>query len=401
MNILLGVSGSISAYKSYDLARLFIKAGHQVKVILTKGALEFIKPNTFIYLGCHEVYSPDDDFNISKQIGSVTHIELKKWTDQFIVAPLSANTLAKLATGQCDDLLSTVFLSLTDETKILFPAMNTNMYLNPIVQRNFKALEIIENLYIYPAATGELACGDSGIGKLPNIETIFDFCESYNPQKNHKKILITAGATIAPLDSVRYVTNPASGKSAFEMAKVYLSRGYQVQIISGFYNKEIFQNLLGHPDFELFTCHTTLEMKEIVERLFSSTDIYISTAAISDFQFNSQQEKIKKTDSSEMSLKYDWAPDILASVLKSKTNQKIVGFAAETNKDTNVFLNKWKRKPVDLLVGNHVSNGVYSEQKGFGSSRNQYYFVKDGIVSNQLECSKQELANYILRELNE
>jgi phosphopantothenoylcysteine synthetase/decarboxylase len=191
MKILLGITGSISAYKTYDLCRGLVKAGHEVQVILTKGALEFIQPNTFKYLGAKSVFYPGADFDLThydeSNKSNVLHIHLSKWCDKFIIAPLSANTLGKLAGGLCDDLLSSVFLALDKKTSMFFPAMNTKMLEHPFVQENLDKLSSLENSYVHPTQSGLLACGDEGFGKLAPVDEIKDLIETYNPNKEQKK----------------------------------------------------------------------------------------------------------------------------------------------------------------------------------------------------------------------
>lgn len=176
MNIILIVTGSISAYRSLDICRGLAKKGHSIRVICSKGATEFINPNAFHYLGAEKVYSANDDFNLKQYTSStnVLHIDLVKWCDKIVISPASTNTIAKLAGGFCDDLLSSVFLALGEKPCLIFPAMNTKMLAHPIVQDNLNKLKRLENVFIHPTADGLLACGDTGAGKLPPIEQIID-----------------------------------------------------------------------------------------------------------------------------------------------------------------------------------------------------------------------------------
>lgn len=397
MNILLAVCGSVSAYKSYDLARGYVKAGHSVRVILTKGAEQFIKPQTFLYLGVEEVYTYSDDFNSTKKINNVLHIDLKNWLSKLVIAPASANTIAKLANGFCDDLLSSVFLSAFEKDIILYPSMNTQMYLNPITQKNISALAHNKNCFIHTPANGLLACEEVGIGKLPDIEDILIFTQVYNSKETPRNILINTGATVAVLDPVRYLTNPASGKTGFELTKKYLQQGCSVTLVYGknsTFNKTA---LKEHPRLKMLEVSTTQEMYQIIEPLFSHADVFISSAAISDIEFEVSCSKIKK-DLSDNNLNFTWAQDILSEMIKRKKHQKIISFAAESDSTPETFLKKWNKKPTDLMVGNIVNNGLSNhnpQPQGFSQDSNEYYFINNKAISSPIKLSKRDLSEYI------
>jgi phosphopantothenoylcysteine decarboxylase/phosphopantothenate--cysteine ligase len=401
MKILLAVSGSISAYKSYDICRGLCKEGHEVKIILTKGACEFVHYKTFYYLGAQKVYQHTDDFNPEKdpQV-NVLHIELVKWCDQFVICPASANTIAKLANGLCDDLLTSCFLALSDKPCLIFPAMNTQMLTHPITQKNLNTLKALSHIFIHPTAHGELACGDKGKGKLPDSELIVQMVPLLNKTNLEKNVLITAGATISPLDPVRYITNPSSGLTGIEIAKAYLARGAKVTIIFGYNIDKSIYYFKHHPKLKLVEAKTTDCMLKEVSSRIDEADIYISTAAMSDIKFKFNDSKIKKVNL-DPKLEIEYAPDVLKSVLDKKVNQKIVGFAAETSFTPEVFLEKWKKKPVDLLIGNQVNNGVAAPQKGFGNSSNTYLIIQDGKVVSEDNFSKKDLAFKIVEQLGD
>ncbi len=398
MNILLCVTGSISAYKAIELSRSLVKNGHQVKVITSRGALEFINPQIFRYLGVIETYCAGDDFSQDKYRelnGNVLHIELAKWCDVFCVYPLSANTLSRFVHAQCDDLMSSIFLALdSSKKKIFFPAMNTKMLEHPFVEENLKKLGTLASTFIHPTQTGVLACGDDGLGKLAPIEEATDIIECFHPTQQ-KRALITTGATMAPLDSVRYLTNPSSGKTGYELAKALLSKGFEVSVIATFSSTPLLQNLMNLPSFKLKTAKTTSEMMDLVSQEFDSCDYYISSAAIGDIEFNYQSQKLKK-ESIENHLSVKKSVDILAHMLQKKTKQKIIGFAAESGNDTHIFSEKLKRKPVDLLVGNFVSNGVDSKLQGFSQNENEYFFISNTEIIPQGLLSKKNLANKLV-----
>jgi phosphopantothenoylcysteine decarboxylase/phosphopantothenate--cysteine ligase len=397
MKIILGVTGSIACYKSFDLARELVKQNHEVRVILSKGALKFIKPDLFRYLGCQAVYSPSDDFNLQKyEQGNVLHIELARWADRMIIAPASANYLAKLAHGLASDLLSSVFLSNQVKPVIIFPAMNTQMYLNPITQSNIEKLNSLSHVFVTKTATGLLACNEEGEGKLLPVNTIlntFDLFET-KPQV-HKKVLITTGATIAPLDPIRYMTNGSTGITGFYLAKKFLKEGYQVTVIAGKNSLSELDDLQIHPKFHLERVVTADDMKTNVEKYFNQTDLYISAAAVSDMEFDTSSEKIKKSELSH-SLPIKPSVDILAHVLNIKTKQSIIGFAAETNTSSETFKEKYSRKKVDLLIGNRVTTAyLKKEAQGFGTKDGDYFFIKEGKVVSSEHLTKEQLADKV------
>ncbi|MCP4912285.1 MAG: bifunctional phosphopantothenoylcysteine decarboxylase/phosphopantothenate--cysteine ligase CoaBC [Oligoflexia bacterium] len=393
MKLLLGVSGSISAYKAYDLTRLFVKAGHEIKVVMTGGAAQFIKKETFLYLGASAVYSSQDDFNVNDYQG-IPHIELAKWADKLLVAPLSANTLGKFAGGLADDLLSSIFLA-WEKTKpiILFPAMNTKMLSNPITQDNFKKLEtLLPNIFIHPTQSGLLACGDEGEGKLSEIETIFHFTESFVLVRKEKEFLVTTGATLSPLDPVRYITNASSGKTGFLMAKVALSLGYKVTVIAGIYATSDLERLSAHPDYKLVRTISTENMANAVKEEIARADVYFSSAAVSDIEFEYQESKMKKEQMSG-TLAFQQAIDILSGVIKLTDKKRfIIGFAAETNLDEQMLKSKNNRKPVDLLIGTQVNNGLLGKSKeGFGNDFATYKCLLNNEYIEWLQLTKQEM----------
>lgn len=392
--ILLAVTGSISAYKSYDILRGLVKEGHQVKVILTVGAAKFIKSETFAYLGAEAVYTSEDDFNLQANQGNILHIELRKWMNLLVIAPASANTIAKLAGGFCSDLLTSVFLANRKKQVLIFPAMNTEMFKHPIQQSNLNKLNDLDHIFVHPPTEGLLACQDTGEGKLPDVSTIVDFTLTYPLENRKNKVLITTGATNAPLDPVRFLTNPSSGKTGYELAKYYLAHGNQVCLVYGKHSTIPVTNLNHHPNLKLYGVHTTEEMYQAVNSEFETSDVYISSAAISDIKFHHEDSKIKK-DKVDKSLRFTWATDILKEMIHKRKQQKIISFAAETDDLNKNFKKKWNKKPVDLLVGNKVNSGFFGDQQGFGTNENEYFMVKQGEVVEQQAMSKQELAKYI------
>ncbi len=409
MKIALCVTGSISAYKALDLTRLYIKAGHQVRVILTRGALEFVVAKTFSYLGAEKVYGPEDDFttqDIESGEGPVLHINLIKWADIMVVAPLSANTLSDFAHAKASNLMTSMFLAWNSEKPLfVFPAMNTLMLNHPFTQENLNKLKSLPYLFVGTTSSGTLACGDKGEGKLQEIETIFALTESYTLKQSDKKLLLTTGATLAPLDSVRYLTNASTGKTAIPFITQSLRKGIKTIVIAGRYATNELERFNEHPLFNLSRITTTDEMHDKVHQYFKEADYYISTAAIGDFYFpqtTTEENKIKKSTLGD-GLPIAKSKDILKSVLEVKAaHQKVVGFAAETLLSDEVLKEKFGRKPVDFLVGTQVSSGLIknNQQQGFGADEAIYRFVDaTGKISTPMHLTKEAMATEVLERI--
>jgi phosphopantothenoylcysteine decarboxylase/phosphopantothenate--cysteine ligase len=406
MKILLSVCGSISAYKSFDIVRALVNNGHQVKVVLTRGALKFVVPEVFTYLGAEDVYLDDADFS-SK---NVLHIDLARWCDSLVIAPLSANTLSRLARGEASDLLSSLFLALEPtKTIALFPAMNSLMLAHPFTQENLeelKKLKTLNNVFISPTNAGVLACNEVGLGKLPTVEEIVALIPLLKaPFEAHplkKKIVITTGATIAPLDPVRYLTNSSSGITGHHIAAHALQMGLDVVVVAGKNACAELDQLIKHPHYKLIRVTTVNDMHAAVHLEIPTAQAYLSAAAISDIEFDVADEKIKKESMSD-NLKVKKATDILKSVIEAKIpHLKIVGFAAETDLNDDVLKRKFQSKPVDLLVGTKVNNGMTSnaEIQGFNVERANYRFVDSKEMSALQNLSKNELAKIIFQRIN-
>jgi phosphopantothenoylcysteine decarboxylase/phosphopantothenate--cysteine ligase len=401
MKYLLAVSGSIASFKSYDVARQLVKNGHEVKVVLTAGALEFIKPETFRYLGVENVYLPTDDF-IPSHLSSgqnVLHVELAKWAQKIIIAPASANTIARLALGLNNDLLGSLYLAAGTKPVLFFPAMNTEMWNHERTRAHLETLKALAHVAIINPVSGLLACGDIGAGKFPEVSAVVDLIESLDPlRKGGKKVIVTAGATVSPLDPVRYLTNPSSGKMGVGVAKAFLSEGHEVTVLAGYQCTKEVENLLGHPKFTLIKTPTTEKMKEAAVANFPKADLYISTGAIADIEFHIAKEKIKK-ESMGSSLPFKMGADILKEILTlKKPHQKIISFAAETETTEAVFREKMNRKPVDLMVGNPVSSGLLGEETmtGFQVDEGKYFMVEPTKTTGPLSLKKSELAHYLV-----
>jgi phosphopantothenoylcysteine decarboxylase / phosphopantothenate---cysteine ligase len=395
MNLLLYVTGSISSYKAYDLTRELSKKGFDVRVILSKGASKFIKKELFLFLGASDCYGPEDDFS-HKQI---LHIELARWCDQMVICPASANTVSKLANGFANDFGTSTYLAL-DKSKpcLVFPAMNTKMLDHPGVQKNIKQLQSYNRTHVFPTKSGLLACNETGEGKLLDVDNILTLITSF-PETTSKKmnILLSTGASINPLDDVRYITNPASGITGEEIARSLLKDGHFLTVIYGGTNKRLFNDFFGHPNLKLIKATTTKDFHIKTMKEFIGKDVFISSAALSDIEFSYSEGKIKKNNLNG-SLKFNQSIDILLDVLKErKPHQKVIGFAAESDLDPSVIISKLNKKPVDFLVATKVDSGITKKipSKGFLSTKAEYKLYEGETIYFQGELKKTKLAKII------
>lgn len=409
MRIILGVCGSISAYKSIEVMRSLIKDGHEVRVVLTKGAEKFVRHELFSYLGAQNVYASGDDFRYPHELhqkgdSTVLHIDLANWAQKMIVAPLSANTLSDMAHGKANDLLTSIFLAFPQEKFIsVFPAMNTKMLNHPFVKENLenlKKLRTLENIYVDETSAGELACGEQGEGRLAEVEKIALLGSIAEKKNKEKRILITTGGTIAPLDPVRFLANPSTGKMGLEIAKIAIQNGYAVTLIKGHNTIKEIDYLNALEGISVIEAKTTADMHKAVHQEISRANVFIASAAVADIEFAQSSQKIKKEILSEGSLPFSPAQDILKSVVE--LNQKdlyTVGFAAETNLLEEMLNKKWERKPTNLLIGNQVDNGLSgSEMKAFGQDHASF-LIKDQQDFQTLKTSKREIAKLIIKKV--
>ena len=382
--ILLGVTGSIAAYKSAYLVRDLIKAGAEVQVITTPSANEFVTPLTLGTLSTRPVLSDlvkDTDHGVWNN-----HVEIGLWADIFLIAPASANTLAKMASGEADNLLLTTYLSA--RCPVFFaPAMDLDMHAHGANQSNIETLEKRGNLHI-PSESGELASGLVGTGRMAEPLHIVAFLESYFAERaplRNKKVLITAGPTHEPIDPVRFIGNRSTGKMGYALAKTAASLGAQVTIISGPVSLSPPRNV------EVIQVETAAEMyKETVQR-FANSDIGILSAAVADFRpVASATEKIKKADA-KMHIELEETQDILKELGKRKTNQILVGFALETENALQNAKGKLEAKNCDMIV----LNSLRDEGAGFGHDTNKVTLVLHN-KNIELELKeKSEVANDI------
>ncbi|OOR88301.1 bifunctional phosphopantothenoylcysteine decarboxylase/phosphopantothenate--cysteine ligase CoaBC [Moraxella bovis] len=363
-NILLAITGGISAYKSAILARLLIKSGHQVRVMMTPSACEFITPLTFQALTGNEVHTELLDAQAEKGMG---HIELAKWADLVVIAPASANTIGKLANGLADNLVTNVILATTAPV-MLAPAMNQAMWGNAIVQDNLAKLARFGFTIIAPDS-GEQACGDVGAGRLPEPESLCEQIDQFLTIQNTaqtlagKTVVITAGATLEPIDPVRYLSNHSTGKMGYALAKACVGAGATVTIVAG--AKVNLPTPLGA---QKRTIGTADEMLQACLQVCEKADIFIATAAVADFKVaNIATQKLKKTaDNDGLTLHLIKNPDVLATISTTYPHLLTVGFAAETNDVENYAKGKLIAKNLDMIAVNDVSDKTI----GFGSDDN-------------------------------
>ena len=389
--VLIGVSGGIAVYKALDIISALRKCDVEVKVIMTKSACEFVTPLSFQSLSQNMVVT---DMFSEPKAWEIQHISLAQWADVILLAPATANIIGKLSNGIADDMLSTTVMA-SKANVIIAPAMNTQMYENKIVQNNILKLKEYGYKFIEPAS-GRLACGDIGRGKLAAVNDIvsevISELKSLNIEENkekdliNKKILITAGPTIAPIDPVRYITNKSTGKMGYAIAEEAKSRGAEVILISGPTNLEIPTGI------EFIRVKTNSEMKEAVEKHYKDSDIVVKSAAVSDFKMKEySKEKIKKvTDELNISLIKD--NDILKALGENKENQILVGFAAESNNVIENARKKLSSKNLDYIVANDIT----SKNTGFASNENKVTILsKDGTEVSLDKMTKRSVAKNI------
>lgn len=383
--ILLGVTGSIAAYKIASLASMLVKKQANVHVIMTKNATNFINPITFETLTGHKCLIDTFDRNFEFQ---VEHVSLAKLADMIMVAPASANVIGKLAHGIADDMLTTTILACKCP-KLISPAMNTAMYENSIVQDNLKILEKYDYEVISPAS-GYLACGDTGAGKMPEPEVLLQYIERTLAEPKDltgKKILVTAGPTQENIDPVRYITNHSSGKMGYAVAKAAMLRGAEVTLVSG-------QTALTPPMFVNYVQITTAEeMYQAVTERSDEQDIIIKAAAVADYRPKTVYEnKVKKQDG-QMSIELERTKDILAYLgAHKKKDQFLCGFSMETENMIGNSRAKLQKKNLDMIAANNVK----VEGAGFQGDTNVMTLItQDQEIALPL-LSKEEVANKIL-----
>lgn len=390
-NILLGVTGGIAAYKIANLASMLKKQGANVKVIMTENACQFITPMTFETLTAQKVYTDTFDRNFEFK---VDHIELGKWADVFLIAPATANVIGKLANGIADDMLTTTALAMRCPI-LVSPAMNTTMFENKVVKHNIMKLRTYGMDIIMPAS-GHLACGDTGAGKMPEPEMLLEYIKRGVYKKKDlvgKKVCVSAGPTREAIDPVRYISNNSTGKMGVEIAKMAAYRGAKVSLIMGPSNVFV-------PDFiNRIDIKSAEDMYEEIIKISDSQDIIIKAAAVADYTpANYSDEKIKKKDG-DLSIELSRTKDILKELGERKENnlkkQFICGFSMETENMEENSKNKLAKKNADMIVANNVK----VDGAGFGTDTNVVtIFTKDNEIRLD-KLSKTEVAEKIFDEI--
>ncbi|WP_394937842.1 bifunctional phosphopantothenoylcysteine decarboxylase/phosphopantothenate--cysteine ligase CoaBC [Psychromicrobium sp. YIM B11713] len=407
MRIILGVGGGIAAYKAASLLRLFTEAGHSVTVIPTEASLKFIGAATWEALSGHSVSN-----DVFDQVEKVNHVRLGHQADLMVVAPATADLLARAAGGHADDLLTNTLL-MAHGPVLFAPAMHSEMWANPATQANVATLRS-RGLHVLEPAVGRLTGADSGPGRLPEPEEIYAAAMALTESAGHssvssavlagRRVVITAGGTLEPLDPVRYLGNRSSGKQGVALARAAQEAGAEVTLIAAHVEVEL------PDDVELIRVETALQLRAAVQQAVADADVLIMAAAVADFRpDHTEQSKIKKRDdSADPVITLVRNPDILAEVVAQRNaqggTQFIVGFAAETGDDRGDVLDyaraKLARKGCDLLVLNQVGQGSEGQERTFGRDANQVLILdQDGSEPIKAEGSKQAVARAVIQRI--
>lgn len=389
--IILGVTGGIAAYKTAHLVRLFIKAGAQVRVVMTPASKDFITPLTLSTLSKNpvvsEFYSEEEENELWNN-----HVELGLWADFMIVAPATANSLSKMANGNCDNLLIATYLSA--KCPVYFaPAMDLDMYKHPSTLDSFSKLNKFGNIMI-PAEKGELASGLSGEGRMAEPENIVAFIEADILEKlplKGKKVLVTAGPTHEAIDPVRFIGNHSSGKMGFDIANELANNGAEVILVSGPTHLNT-----SNSSIELVRVKSAEEMYNACHNIFEKVDVAIAAAAVADYRpKNVASQKIKKSDAAFI-IELEKTKDILASLGEKKKNQFLIGFALETENEIEHAKQKIQKKNLDLIVLNSLND----KGAGFGHPTNKVTFIdKNGEIEPMNLKTKEEVAKDIVNKI--
>lgn len=386
-HIIVAVSAGIAAYKAIEVVSRLRKKGAEVKVVMTQNATHIASPLTFGEISGHPVAL--DMFEQVHQ-WDVEHIALATWADAYVVVPATANVIGKIYAGIADDMLTTTIMA-TTAPKYLCPAMNTEMYNNPITQRNLEGLRSL-GYHIMDPAEGWLACGITGVGRLPEPEAIVDWLEAKMCSTNELEgttILVTAGGTQESIDPVRYIGNRSSGKMGYAIAEQAARMGAKVILVSAPTSLPIPSGV------DFISVDSAVSMQEAVEARYNDVNVVIMAAAVSDFRvLHKAEQKIKKMES--MTIELVKNPDILQGLGTKKSHQILVGFAAETEHVIKYGQDKVAKKNLDMLVANDVSKS----NAGFNVDTNEGYFLyPDKEPKEMPNMKKSDLARHILREV--
>ena len=389
-NIVIGVTGGIAAYKSAEIIRLFKKEGAEVRVVMTESAKEFITPLTLQTVSGNEIH--DSLLNANAEL-AMSHIELAKWADIILIAPCTAETMAKITHGRAEDLMGAIILA-SKASIYIAPAMNMNMWSDKSTQENFKTLSKREISFIGPA-DGEQACGDVGKGRMEEPKDIVEFIKNDHKKGplSGKKITITAGPTREQIDPVRFISNNSSGKMGYAMAEAAVEYGAIVNLVSGPVS------IIPNTSVNLIKVNSASEMFENVIKYMDDSDIFIGCAAVSDFKPSKYSDKkIKKDDINNIDLGLKKNKDILSFVASNFISAYIVGFAAETdNVDTNAK-KKLESKNLDMIVSNDVSDksigfDVDDNEVNVYTKNNKFFLKKDKKIRIAREVLKIVASN--------
>jgi phosphopantothenoylcysteine decarboxylase/phosphopantothenate--cysteine ligase len=396
--ILVGITGGISSYKICNLVRLFVKAGAEVKIIMTPSATKFVSPLTLSVLSRNDVVIntfPDiDDYSKAEKSSlSTWHINYGLWADVFVIAPATTNTIAKIEAGICDNfLLCTVFAARCPI--VLVPSMDEDMYNHRITQRNIESLKKNDFSIINPVY-GELASGLIGMGKMPEPEDIYQYINRnfFTVQDfSGKKVLVTAGPTREPFDPVRFISNYSSGKMGFEIANAAFKRGADVTLISGPVA------LKESEGIKRININSADDMFDEVKKCYRKQDIIIMASAVSDFKpIKISGKKIKKENKGNLKIEFVKNPDILKFLGENKKKFKLIGFALETDNELKNAREKFLKKNLDLIVLNNPNE----EGAGFEKDTNVVTFIAKNSSEKLPLMTKSELANQILSKIKE
>lgn len=385
-NILIGITGGIAAYKICELIRMFKRNNANVRVICTKNALNFVTKLTLQNLSRNEVGVEEFELDEYKP----EHISYADEADIMVIAPATANTVSKIASGICDNLLTSVTCAFRKPV-ILAPAMNCNMWGNPIIQENLKKLSSLGYKILEPEK-GFLACGYEGKGRLCSLDKIFDETSSIllARNENRKKYVITAGGTIEDIDPVRFISNYSSGKMGLALADEAFYAGNDVVLIT---TKDIKR------PYRVIKVKSAIDMQNAVNQEFETADVVIMAAAVADYRVkNIAQQKMKKTSDDELSIELIKNPDILKELCSRKTHQIIAGFCAESENLVDNAKEKIQKKGCDFLIANDISR----KDIGFSSDYNEVLILKKNGEMKKLErAEKSVIAKEILKEINE
>lgn len=390
--ILIGISGSIAAYKTILYLRELRKLNHQCKVILTTGGAQFVTANLIAALGC-DVYC-DQTLDLTKTEQAMLHINLAKWADRFIIAPLSANTLAKLAHGFADNLLTQVVLAYDASIQPIYlaPAMNQQMWHNLATQANLQLLKE-RNFIIWEPAAGLQACGDNGVGRMIEAEQLVMLTEETLAKTGAlvgKKIIITLGATVEPIDPVRFISNHSSGKMGLALIHAALARGAQVTAICG----KLAVSLPIHPNLQYYETLSADEMLKCALTQAIDADMIIACAAVADYKVvNYAPQKIKKS-TERITLELTKNPDIISTVKQNFPELISIGFAAETEDIIEHAKIKLKTKNLDAIIANNVS-----EQQIFNRDTTKVSIIQQSGIMQEVSGTKKQVAEQIFAQL--